>query len=102
MLQQSLRLNNAAEHRHVDENGYITVDTSPVLKAGVLEYYGSELIDGSEDEDDVIDGVKIDPDKVYKVYVSPEELDKGKNSFKLLPLVDGHQWLGAEGADAKK
>lgn len=98
-MQYRFRLTNANQHRHKDENGYITVDESPILKTGVLEYYGSELVDGSESPE--IDGKKIDPDKVYRVYISEEELNKGADSFKLLPIVNGHEWLGQDGEDAR-
>lgn len=91
------RVSNASQHRHKDENGFMTVDESPILCAGVLEYYGSELTDGGADE---IDGKKIDPDKIYKVYIPEEEMRKGADSFKLLPIVNGHEWLGQDGKDA--
>lgn len=99
-MQYRFRLTNASQHRHKDENGYLTVDESPILRTGVLEYYGSELVDGN-DEDATIDGKKIDPDKVYRVYISDEELKKGADSFKLLPIVNGHEWLGQDGKDAR-
>lgn len=91
------KVSNASQHRHKDENGFMTVDESPILCAGVLEYYGSELTDGGADE---IDGRKIDPDKIYKVYIPEEEMRKGADSFKLLPIVNGHEWLGQDGKDA--
>ena len=99
-MQYRFRITNANQHRHKDENGYITVDESPILKAGVLEYYGSELTDGSDTSE--IDGKKVDPDKVYRVYVSEEELQKGADTFKLLPIVNGHEWLGQDGEDARE
>ena len=91
------RITNASQHRHKDENGFMTVDESPILCAGILEYYGSELTDGGADD---IDGRKIDPDKIYKVYIPEEEMRKGADSFKLLPIVNGHEWLGTDGKDA--
>lgn len=97
-LAYSVRLSNEAGHRHYDNNGYLFVDESPILRAGVLEYYGQELIDGGSPD---IDGKKVEPDKIYKVYISPEELAKGADSFKMLPLVNGHTWLGLDGEDAK-
>ncbi len=99
-MQYRFRITNANQHRHKDENGYITVDESPILKTGVLEYYGSELTDGSETPE--IDGKKVDPDKVYRVYISDEELKKGADTFKLLPIVNGHEWLGQDGEDARE
>lgn len=85
--------------RHKDENGYIHIDKSPILRAGILEYLGSELLpEGKKD----VDGVKVDPDKIYKVFIPEEELRKGAESFKLLPITNDHTWLGEEGEDAKE
>lgn len=98
MLHQIFKIRNVGSHRHTDANGYVFVDESPVLKAGILEYYGQELIDGGSPE---IDGTEIDPDRIYKVYIPVEELEKSAATFNLLPITNGHQWLGVEGADAK-
>ena len=99
-MYQRFKVSNAGSHRKTDENGYLFVDQSPILKAGILEYYGSELIDGGED--DTIKGRKIDPKKIYRVYIPREELVKGADSFKLLPITNNHQWLGREGAAARE
>lgn len=96
---QKFKISNAEKKRHLDDNGYITVDESPILRAGVLEYYGSELLDGRDEGD--IDGVNIIPDKVYRVYIPPEELERGAETFRLLPITNDHEWLGADGADAR-
>ena len=71
---------NALSERHKDENGYLYVDRSPILRAGILEYYGSELLPEGKDE---VDGVKVDPDKVYKVFIPEEEIRKGAETFKI-------------------
>ena len=97
-LNYKTRVSNELTHRHYDDNGYLYVDESPILRAGILEYYGQELIDGGAPD---VDGEMIDPDKLYRVYISPEELEKSADSFKMLPLVNGHTWLGNEGEDAK-
>ena len=93
------RIANALSERHYDENGYLFVDRSPILKAGIMEYYGSELLPEGQK---TVDGVQIDLNKIYKVNVSLNELKKAKDTFKLLPITDGHTWLGEEGEDAKK
>lgn len=93
------KIQNALSERHLDDNGYLFVDKSPILREGILEYYGSELLADGETE---VDGVKVDPDKIYKVYISREEIEKGKDSFKLKPITDDHTWLGNEGEDAKE
>ncbi len=95
MLTFKSKMNNAATHRHIDQNGYLFVDESPILASGVLEYYGHELGEGE------IGGLKIEPDKLYRVYLPPEELEKAKDTFTLLPLTNNHQWLGVDGKDAK-
>ena len=94
------KISNAltGKHRHIDENGYLHVDKSPILKSGILEYLGSELLPEGED---TVDGVEVDPDKIYKVFIPEDELRKGANSFKLLPITNDHTWLGNEGEDAK-
>lgn len=92
------RIENALSERHYDENGYLFVDRSPILKAGVMEYLGSEILPEGKSS---VDGVEIDPQKVYKVNVSLNELKKAKDTFKLAPITDGHVWLGDDGADAK-
>lgn len=98
MLQYRTRINNEASHRSYDENGFLTVDKSPILSTDVLQYLGKEF---GVDE---VAGVKIEPDKIYKVRIPREELEKAAKSFELLPIVDGHQWLsgGLNDGDAKK
>ena len=98
------RIQNAFSERHIDDNGYMNVYKSPILRTGVLEYYGSELLPQDENgnfTEDSVDGVKIDKDKIYKVFISEEELRKSADSFRLLPITDDHTWLGDEGEDAK-
>lgn len=90
--------NNLGSVRHYDDNGYLYVDKSPVLKAGILEYLGSEI---SDDKGEV-DGVKVEQDKIYKVYLPIEELEKAKDTFNLKPITDDHTWLGNEGEDPKE
>lgn len=93
------RSENALKLRHKDGNGYLTVEKSPILKSGILEYFGSELLpEGSE----TVDGIKVDPDKIYKVFIPLDELEKAKDSFKMIPITDDHTWLGDEGEDPKE
>lgn len=92
------RIFNLGSHRHYDDNGYLYIDKSPVLKSGVLEYLGSEIMDS----DGLVDGVRVDKDKIYKVFLPLEELEKAKDTFNLKPITDDHKWLGVDGEDAKK
>lgn len=88
-------LYSGEKNRVIDENGFLYVKKSPILKSGILEYYGEEF--GKND----IDGVKIDKEKIYKVYISDDELRKSLNAFKLKPIVEDHEWLGIDGKNAK-
>lgn len=75
--------------RVVDDNGWINVEGNPISKVGVFDYLGSE-IPGAPD-----------PDKIYQVYRPAEELSRPETleSFKLIPFINNHTWLGAEGAN---
>lgn len=99
MLTYNSSINNEKTHRHIDDNGYLYVDESPILRSGILEYLGSELI--TEDNEGKVDGVEIDADKIYKIKIPVEELEKAKDTFTLLPLTNDHIWLGQEGADSR-
>lgn len=75
--------------RVIDDNGWINVEGNPISKVGVFDYLGSE-IPGAPD-----------PDKIYQVYRPAEELSRPETleSFKLIPFINNHTWLGAEGAN---
>ena len=88
----------AGSKRHYDDNGFLFVEDCAILKSGVFEYLGIEI---SNDEG-IIDGVKVDPDKLYRVLIPVEELEKAKDTFKLLPIVNDHTWLGDGEEDAKE
>lgn len=84
--------------RELDGNGYLNVKKSPILRSGILQYQGRELLGEGKTH---IDGVEIDLDKIYNVRISDEELEKGADSFKMKPLQYSHTWLGEDGEDAK-
>ena len=88
----------AGSKRHYDDNGFLFVEDCAILKSGVFEYLGIEI---SNDEG-IIDGVKVEPDKLYRVLIPVEELEKAKDTFKLLPIVNDHTWLGDGEEDAKE
>ncbi len=75
--------------RVVDDNGWINVEGNPISKVGVFDYLGSE-IPGAPD-----------PNKIYQVYRPAEELSRPETleSFKLIPFINNHTWLGVEGAN---
>lgn len=69
----------------IDQNGFVTIQDNPITKEGVYQYLGSEI--GADE-----------PDRVYNVYRPAEELAKEEciNSFKLIPLINNHTFLGPE------
>lgn len=100
MQTRLIKIYNDKSLRHIDDNGFLYVEKSPILKSGILEYYGVELLDGKDIKE--IDGIKIIPDKIYRVFISQEELIKCKDTFIGKPLVNDHKWLCKDGDDAKE
>ena len=77
--------------RKYDDNGWLEVADNPISKVGVYPYLGSEI--GAPD-----------PERIYHVYRPAEELSNQEtiDSFKLLPFIDDHEWLGKDGTAAEK
>lgn len=76
--------------KQVDYNDFWYIQHNPITKAGVYPYLGKQ-IDPS-----------LEPDKVYMVLRPADEIEKAKDTFKLIPLVDEHTMLGAEFTPAEK
>lgn len=74
-----------------DENGFIHIKDNPISKSGVFQYLGKNI---SPD---------LEPDKVYDVYRSEEELNNPETieSFKLTPWIPYHEMLGDKYTDAE-
>ncbi|PWF25051.1 DUF2213 domain-containing protein [Corticimicrobacter populi] len=77
--------------RQTDVNGFLLVRNNPITKVGVFPYLGSEI--GAPE-----------PDKVYQVYRPQEELERPETikSANLVPWINEHEFLGAEGTPAEK
>ena len=67
--------------RQTDINGFIEIRDNPISKAGIYEYYGSE-IDAPN------------PNKLYRVLRSPESLKQAIEKFKGVPIVNDHTMIG--------
>lgn len=80
-------------NRNIDENGFLTVKNCYLLHDGIIEYNGFEL-------GDYVDGVKIDPEKRYRVNINYNELVKAKDTFSMKPVTYGHVFLGANGKNS--
>ena len=77
--------NEFLTNRSFDNNGFMFVKNNLILSDGVMEYYGSEI-------GDYVDGEKLEPDKIYKLNISKDELEKSKDKWSLIPIRDGHDW----------
>lgn len=58
------------------------VKRAPITKACVNPYYGREIPKGKQ--------LGLDPDKIYRLLRSPEELQKAAATFQNLPLLSEH------------
>ena len=74
--------------RTTDGNGWQEIRDNPISKVGVFPYLGS-MIDPNGEKG-------LDPEGVYQVYRSAEELSDPDTieSFKLIPWIDDHAMLG--------
>lgn len=68
--------------RHLDDNGFLHVETSHISKACVCEYLGQEIPDYQK--------LGLDPNKIYGVLRPAEELEKAVDTFNGLPLLLEH------------
>ncbi|HCM61780.1 MAG TPA: hypothetical protein DIT05_04425 [Morganella sp. (in: Bacteria)] len=77
--------------RTYDLNGWLEVKDNPISKVGVFDYLGAEI--GAPE-----------PDKIYKVFRPPEELDNEETiqSFRLTPFIVDHEMLGKDATPAEK
>lgn len=74
----------------VDYNDFWYIKSNPITKAGVFPYLGKQ-IDPS-----------LEPDKIYMVLRPSDEIEKAQETFKLLPLTDEHEMLGADFTPAEE
>lgn len=82
--------------------GHLKVENCVLTAESVDDYFGSELPQG----------FGLEPDKVYKVYRPLEALEKGLDTYNIIPLVNEHffvdnnttnkdKWLGGTGSNAR-
>lgn len=68
--------------RRIDADGRLHVDASRISKANISPYYGQE-IPGWE-------ALGLEPQKVYRLYRDPVELERAADSFARLPILSKH------------
>lgn len=74
--------------RSYDVDNRLHVDLCNISKATVNPYYGREIPNGV--------ALGLDPDKIYKLYRHPDELEKGAATFRNLQLLDLHTPVNAD------
>ena len=68
--------------RHTDANGYLHVSETPISKAIINPYRGSEIPNAEQ--------LGLDPNKVYYLLRDPKELKHAAGTFNNLPILDKH------------
>lgn len=82
--------------RQHDINGWFEVKDNPISKVGVFPYLGSTIDSSGE--------FGLTPDELYNVFRPEAELNNPDtiNSFKLVPWIDDHEFLGDTGTPAEE
>lgn len=88
MNRHNIVLDAKPSMRTKDDNGFLHVALTPISKATVNPYLGSE-IEGSKEHG-------FEPDKIYYGLRDPDELAKGAGTFNGLPLLLEHHPTDAE------
>lgn len=89
-----LALDRAAVQESVrtkDADGHLHVSATPITKATVNPYFGREVVNWRE--------LGLDPDRVYKLYRDPAELEKAVPSGNGKPLLLGHREVDSAAHD---
>lgn len=81
-LKDALALDRASI-REIDKDGHLHVELTPISKANVCPYSGSEIPEFKT--------LGLDPGKVYQLYRAPDELEKGAKTFDGKPLLFEHK-----------
>lgn len=68
--------------RSMDKDGRLHVRMTPISKATINEYYGSEIVDSNK--------LGLEPGKKYKLLRDPKELEKSAKTFNNIPLLKMH------------
>lgn len=74
--------------RTFDDNGYLHVKLTPISKACVNPYLGSEIPDFTD--------LGLEADRIYYALRDPDELKEAVNTFNGLPLLMEHHQIDAE------
>lgn len=85
---------DSTTNRRLDSAGFLHVDNCCITKAEVTEYVGHELPGWRE--------LKLQGDRIYKVYRPLSVIEAGLSSLNNLPLIAEHQSITADNFDESK
>ncbi|WP_338329803.1 DUF2213 domain-containing protein [Commensalibacter sp. Nvir] len=85
---------DAQSMRFEDWNGHLRVEHTNLTKANICEYYGAEISNYQK--------YGLKPDKKYRFYRSPDELNQALPSFKERPILYVHKAADADHLDNSK
>ena len=77
-----------ASVRSYDSDGHLHIDTANISKATVNGYYGREI--------PKVAGVDLEPDRLYKLFRDPAELQAGAATFARKPILIVHTGITAD------
>lgn len=77
-----LALDRASSVRSIDQDGRLHVSLTPISKANVCPYRGSEIPEA--------EALGLEPDKIYMLLRDPEELAKAAPTANGIPLLSEH------------
>lgn len=80
--------------RSFDDDGHLHVKRTPISKATVNEYLGSEIPRGKE--------LGLEPNRRYKLLRDPDELAKSVSTFNNKPLLFDHNPVTADAHDHER
>lgn len=103
-LARELMAFDRASVRSTDLDGRLHVDVCNISKATVNPYYGREIPNS--------EALGLEPDRIYRLYRDPVELEKAAPTFMRLQLLDTHiavsaddpqkeHWVGNLGSDVR-
>src|SRR4051812_25904703 len=77
-----------ASVRTYDHDGRMHVASTPISKANICGYLGSEIPDW--------EALGLQPDRIYQLSRAPEDLPKAAPTFNTLPLLSRHVPVSAD------
>lgn len=83
-----LAMDRAPSVRRFDAQGFLHIETTPISKANICPYRGSE-IPGWQ-------ALGLDADRIYRLLRDPEELARAAPTFNNLPLLSEHVPVDAD------